>query len=261
MYTWDQRDVLCQEIVEFMKREPDFEGLLQIGSGVVGYRDIYSDIDLMSGCWDEESVMAANGKLNAFFEGKGAVYINRRRWSRVVLGMSVYFENGLSADISFMPTNAVQLRNKECKVLFSKSERFSIQIAEDIKKLEELPKLYGVDDTIHHQFVYALRRCEIAVLRGEYIYAEMALSEARRYLLYVEAVLEGKKLHQFKQFQSLKENFREELQKTYPANLNQKSMEQCEKYLLEMYLKTIEKCDFLKFDSVQRKLLNCFREN
>lgn len=261
MYTERQRDELCEKITEFMLAEPEFEGLLHIGSGAAGYADIYSDIDLMAGCTDGKVVNIANEKLLMCLESLGAVYIDRRRWSDSVLGLSAYFENGLSVDISFMPVEALRVRSGCWKCLFSKSVRFTDQIEKSAENLQVDPKNFGIDDSIYHKFVYAMRRCEIATLRGEYIYADMALSEARQYLLYVEAAREGKKLHQFKRYQSLDRDFLEELVQTYPVPWDRKSIVQCAENLIKMYMDTVEKCDFLQFDLVQLKLLNCFSES
>lgn len=260
MYTERDRDALLLRITAFLEMEPEFEGLLQIGSGAVGYRDIYSDIDLMAGCVDCESVKHANEKLLGFLEEMGAVYVDRRRWSDRVLGLSAYFENGLSVDISYMPVEDVRLRSEKWKLLFSKSERFTDWIHQSGKHISREPRSFGIDDRVHHKFIYALRRCTIAALRGENIYGDMALNEARQYLLLAEAAREGKKLHQFKDFQTLNAAFLEETEKTYPSCRNKECLLSCADSLLNLYLDTVEKCDFLDFDALQLNLLNCFEE-
>lgn len=261
MYTERQREELCGKIAEFMQSEPEFEGLLHIGSGAAGYADIYSDIDLMAGCVDAQAVNAADEKLRIFFEALGAVYIDRRSWSNTVLGLSAYFENGLSVDLSFMPVEELRVRSGNWRYLFYKTQWFIKQIQKGMENLREEPKYMGIDDSVHHKVIYALRRCEIAVLREEYIYADMALCEARQYLLNVEAAREGKNLHQFKRYQSLDGCFLKELEETYPESRNRDCIEQCVEKLIKMYMETVEKCDFLQFDAVQLKLLNCFIEN
>ena len=234
---------------------------MQIGSGVAGYRDIYSDIDLMAGCRDREAVKGGKGKLRAFFVEMGAVYVDRRRWSDWVLGLSAYFENGLSVDISFMPVEDIRLRSEKWKLLFSKSDRFAGQIQKSAGVLDREPQAFGIDDRIHHKFVYALRKCAVAALRGEYIYGDMVLCEAREYLLLVEAAREGKKLHQFKAFQSLEGAFLTALEETYPSGRKKQDFLQCVKKMMELYLHTVAGCEFLCFDDRQKKLLDCFLDD
>lgn len=251
MYTESERAGLLQRVAGFMGQRTEFEGLLLIGSGAEGYADIYSDTDMMAGCYDADGVKKAETVLVDFLESLGAVYIDRRRWAEDVLGLSVYFENGLSMDISFMPTEKLVLRSPRSKLLFCKSDNFRTKASAEVSAA--MP-----DDSLHHGFVYALRRSEIASKRGEMIYAEMALAEARLMLLRLEAAREGKDTHQFKAFNSLERGFLERLKLTYPSSMDAEGTKKAREQLLEMYLETVDACDFLKFDETQLKLLGCF---
>ena len=258
MYSEENRKALLDRIVKYMASEPEFEGLLQIGSGATGYTDIYSDIDLMAGCFSEVDVSSANRKLITWFENSGAVYVDKRSWSATVLGLSVYYENGLSVDLSFMPTPELVLRSPAYRILFTKTERFEDKISACDMALSVNAKKRAIDDSIHHRFVYALRRCRIACLRGEYVYADMVLTEARQMLLKLECVRERKKQHQFKAFNTLRTSFLDRLEATYPVSRNRDIILEAQRQLLALYLDTVELCDELTFDAVQLKLLACF---
>ncbi len=52
MYKAANRERLLNRLINFMRDSSAFEGLLQIGSCAVGFADIYSDIDLMAGCFE-----------------------------------------------------------------------------------------------------------------------------------------------------------------------------------------------------------------
>ncbi|MBR4290904.1 MAG: hypothetical protein IKT52_09745 [Oscillospiraceae bacterium] len=253
MYTAMDRNILLESIVQFMRDADEFEGLLHIGSGSVGYTDIYSDIDLMAGCPNATDIPSAHKKLSVFFRTLEPVYVDQRKWSETVLGLSVYFENGLSVDISYMPTNELKIRSPYWKVLFSKNTGFS-----NMLECCGYANPVTIDDSVHHRFIFALRRCEIALCRSEYVYADMALTEARQILLTVEAAREGKKLHQFKAFNTLDIAFLNRLEQTYPTSRNCAGISNAKKHILELYLDIVAHCDFLTFDGVQLKLLNCF---
>lgn len=251
MYTEKDRDSLLERTRDFMEQRPEFEGLLQIGSGASDYADIYSDIDLMAGCCENACLPKTEAYLIEFFNSLGAVYIDRRCWSDSVLGLSVYFKDGLSIDLSFMPCREMSLRSAQHKILFAKTEDF-------LKRTENIRRPALPDDSVHHRFVYALRRCEIALKRGQYIYADTALSEARDILLHLEAAYEGMDIHQFKSYDSLDKAFLEKAYTTYPTAMNGEAVSKAKNALLALYLDTVSKCSFLNFDSVQLKLLGCF---
>lgn len=52
MYKATDRERLLNRIIRFMRDSAAFEGLLQIGSCAAQFADIYSDIDLMAGCFE-----------------------------------------------------------------------------------------------------------------------------------------------------------------------------------------------------------------
>ncbi len=258
MYKSPDRERLLNRIIIFMRDSSAFEGLLQIGSGAVGFADIYSDIDLMAGCYDVDCVNAANQQLRKFFAELGVCHMEKRAWTSTALGISVYFENGLSADISFMPTPELPIRSPRYKVVFAKTENFTDAVNTGAQRFSERSRRYGLDDSIHYRFINELRYVEIALLRGQFIFADIALGNARQILLSVETVAEGKKLHQFKAYNTLSQTFLDCLEETYPRSQSREDMRIAEGNLLALYLETVESSDFLIFDDGLLKLLGCF---
>lgn len=258
MYNFSDREQFLNSIISFIQSCPFFEGLIQIGSGVIGFSDIYSDIDLMAGCYDFECVKNADNALTDFFKSIGATHIEKRRWTNSAFGISAYFENGLSTDISFMPTEEIPIRSSLYKIIFSKTENFTAVINGRIEKFEQQPKSYGIDDSVHYRFINELRYAEIALFRKNYIFAEIALGNARRFLLSVETAAEGKKPHQFKAYNTLSENFIKKLNETYPKDLSFEEMRFAKDKMLALYLETVKNSDVFNFDDSLLYLINCF---
>lgn len=258
MYNFSDREQFLNSIISFFQNCPFFEGLIQIGSGAIGFSDIYSDIDLMAGCYDFECVKNADKTLADFFKSTGAIHIENRRWTNTAFGISCYFENGLSTDISFMPTEEIPVRSSLCKIIFSKTENFTAKINGRIEKFEQQHNSYKIDDSIHFKFIGELRYAEIALLRKNYIFAEIALGNARRFLLSVETVAEGKKLHQFKAYDTLSEDFIKKLKETYPKNLSFEEINFAKNKMLSLYLEIVKNSDVFNFDDSLLSLINCF---
>lgn len=117
---------------------------------------------------------------------------------------------------------------------------------------------YGLDDSIHYRFINELRYVEIALLREQFIFADIALGNARQLLLSVETVAEGKKLHQFKTYNTLSQTFLNRLEETYPRSRTYDDMHIAKEKLLTMFLETVKGSDYLTFDDSLLKLLGCF---
>lgn len=258
MYKETDRERLLDRITIFMRNSSAFEGLLQIGSGAVGFADIYSDIDLMAGCYNEECVKNAEQQLQQFFTEMEACHIEKRSWTSTAKGLSVYFQDGLSTDISFLPTSELPIRSPQCKIVFSKTDSFMDAVNTGIQRFVEHSGRYGLNDSIHYRFINELRYVEIAMLRGQFVFADIALCNARQLLLSVQAVAEGKKLHQFKAYNTLSRDFLYQLEKTYPQSRCCEELHAAKEQLLALYLETVKNCGYLTFDNDLLKLLGCF---
>lgn len=128
-----------------MQNSSAFEGLLQIGSSAVGFADIYSDIDLMADCYDADCVKASNQQLQQFFTELSACHIEKRAWTSTALGLSVYFEDDLRADMSFTPTPELPIRSPQYEVVFSKTENFTDEVNAGSQRFAERPE-YSAQD-------------------------------------------------------------------------------------------------------------------
>ena len=188
----------------------------------------------------------ADQQLQQFFVELGACHIEKRAWTSTALGLSVYFEDGLSADISFMPTSELPIRSPQHKVVFAKTDNFTDAVNAGARRFAERSQRYGLDDSIHCRFINELR------------YVEIALGNARQLLLSVETVAEGKKLHQFKAYNSLARNFLDRLEETYPRSRTYEDMHTAKEKLLALYLETVNSSEYLTFDDSLLKLLGCF---
>ena len=157
-----------------------------------------------------------------------------------------------------MPTPELPIRSPQHKVVFAKTEDFTDAVNAGAQRFAERSKRYGLNDSIHYRFINELRYVEIALLREQFIFADIALNNARQLLLAVETVAEGKKLHQFKAYNSLSQTFLNRLEGTYPRSRTYEDMHTAKEKLLALYLETVSNIGFLTFDDSLLKLLGCF---
>ena len=258
MYSEQERTQFLNQIEAFTKDHSEFICLLQIGSGVDGFSDLYSDIDLMAGCADKAAVDTANKNLRSFFIDCGAIYLAHRKWSEDILGISVYFANGLSADLSFMPVSQIPIATNRWKMLWSRQHNLETELR---KRGNQLPPNHSfINDQFHHNFFYALRKTEIAIERSNYIYANIALSEARQQLLKLQAIVEGRNIHQFKAFHTLSRDFLKALEYTYPKSRDAVEFIRAKEALLSCYVQIIEHNDLCQIEQSQFQIIHCFSE-
>ena len=157
-----------------------------------------------------------------------------------------------------MPTPELPIRSPQHKVVFAKTENFTDSVNAGAQRFKERSQQYGLDDSIHYRFINELRYVEIALLREQFIFADMALGNARQLLLSVEIVQEGKKLHQFKAFNTLSQTFLNRLEETYPQSRSYEDIHNAKEKMLVLYLETVKDSEYLTFNDSLLKLLGCF---
>lgn len=243
MYTSTDRDDLYHKLKRFLQQSDHVEGLLQIGSSALGYHDIYSDIDLMAGTFDEIAVNHTRDALRDFFRSLNASYIQERQWTPTVLGFSAFWDNGLSIDISFMPTEQLPIRSDQWRIAFSKTDHFHWVTERSAKQLSDHPRIPTIDEDFHHAFLRELRYAEIALCRNDLIQADLTLTGARSQLLTLEVILEGKKHHEFKAYNTLDSHFLQKLEPTYPTSRTIDAYQSAFDSLLHLHLDTLTAYD------------------
>lgn len=227
MYTAEDRANLLAGITAYLENEPEFEGLLLMGSGAEGFTDLYSDIDMMAGCFSADDLSLAAQKLQNYFQREGQCLIHHRAWTDTVLGMSVYYQNGLSVDISFMPTAELPIHSKAIRILFSKTALFESSAA--------APATMPTAVIDSYSFFLELRYTAIALRRRDLIFADLALNRARKIVLDQQATQESKKRHQFKAYHTLSRSFLDSLEETYPKERTISAYQSAAKKLLTLY--------------------------
>lgn len=227
MYTAEDRASLLAGITAYLKNEPEFEGLLLIGSGAEGFTDLYSDIDMMAGCFSADDLSHAAQKLQNYFQQNGQCLIHHRAWTNTVLGLSVYYQNGLSVDISFMPTEELPILSNSVQILFNKTDHF--------KAAADAPVPAPTSIADPYTFFLELRYTIIALCRSDLIFADLALNRARKIVLDQQAAQECKKLHQFKAYHTLSRDFLDSLEETYPKERTVSAYQHAAKRLLALF--------------------------
>ena len=93
---------------------PEVEGIVQVGSGVEGFLDEYSDIDLIFSTFTSQQVPVLRARMDKLFSD--ALYI-RQVGLEQGLFLYVFLKNGLEFDLVLMPTSALQVRSAHWKIL------------------------------------------------------------------------------------------------------------------------------------------------
>lgn len=255
MYSFEERDNFFNKIMKKIELSNNIIGTYLIGSSSIGFNDIYSDLDFMIAYKEDIETQLIRNEILEFFKEDDVGYIMERKWTDRTLGISVYLKNGLSIDISYGPLKELKIKSKQIKVGVDTNKLLEEHLKSGIKIFEDKYSNYNIDQNIIWEFMYIIRKYLISIKRKNYIYAYSLLNDARMIIMNLEGLNEGKKMHEFKAYNELEKEFIEEILKTIPSNIQLEELEKCKDNILELFYKTINNSDKIKFDENSKYLL------
>lgn len=255
MYTEKERNIFFENIINNIQKSDKLLGTYLIGSSSIGFNDIYSDLDFMMAYKEDVDVKDVRNEILGFFKQEEIGYIMERKWSDTIWGISVYMKNGLSSDISFGPLYELKIKSPQIKVGVDTDNKLEEHLQKGKEIFKEKYSNYNITDNIIWEFMYLIRKYLIAIKRENYIYAYYMLNDARMIIMKLEALNEGKKLHEFKAFNELQYDFLKEIECTIPNKLDVIELNICKDKILEIFYNVIKENKIVKFDDNLKYLL------
>ncbi|WP_077310114.1 aminoglycoside 6-adenylyltransferase [Terribacillus halophilus] len=256
MYSPQVRDKFYNDTITNLTSSDLVEGIVRIGSGVIGYNDDYSDIDLMVSTTDTTNVEHIKDYVHQCLAQLGAVYIKDKRHRENVYIIIAILENGLEFNVSTLPTSYLSVRSPLWKVIVDKTGRVSEEMNMEQERFASQFVKYDVNEDIPFEFVFSMRRFNIELKRNNLIYALKMLEMMRDYVLEIEAHNEGKKVHQFKAYETLRPSFIEAFLDTHPNEVTVERLLISADKLKDLFLDTIYKSELFIIENGLINLLN-----
>ncbi|MGA4719921.1 aminoglycoside 6-adenylyltransferase [Fictibacillus nanhaiensis] len=256
MYTPKDRDFLFQRTIDNLNELPMVEGVVQLGSGVTGYKDEYSDIDLMIATYTEDEVIAVKNELQKFFSGYHPVILKEKQFSKNIYLLIVILENSLEFNISILSRSSLSVRSPLWKVVSDKTGLVSEKMKKEYLVFSSKPMKYATFEDPVFEFVYCYIRFDKELKRDNFVYALKMLESMRDYTLLVQTMNEDKKLHQFKAYDTLDRVFLERYLSTYPREITNNHLIESASLLKELFMHTLMKSSIYTMDDSLKELLN-----
>lgn len=258
MYSKEERIYYFDEMIEKIESSELVEGIVQIGSGVIGFNDENSDIDLMIATSCIDNAESTKNIVCSFFKEINPIYIKEKQFSKDIFLLIVIMENKLEFNVSIVPREFLSVKSPLWKVIFDRSGLVTDKMISENEKFQSKPVKYEAGFDIPFEFVYCAMSLEKELRRKNLIYAITMLETMRTYTLFLQAMNENKKLHQFKAYDTLDPSFIKEYLGTYPEKISIKDLEDAAEKLKELFVNVLEKSSFTMDNSLQYLLKNSF---
>ncbi|WP_175989466.1 hypothetical protein [Bacillus sp. Marseille-Q1617] len=239
MYTAKERDQYFTSIISQLESSHLIEGIVHIGSGVAGYKDEQSDIDLMVSAAALADVEKAKSFLHQYFREIGSVYIKELKLREHIYLIIAFLENGLEFNVSILSRDLLSVKSPLWKVVVDKTGKVTEKMEAAHKHFEH--KKYDFSEDVAFDFIYSMRKFQTELKRQNFIYALKMLETMRDQTLRLQALLENKKLHQFKAYETLDSEFICKYLETYPNQINEETLLISADRLKELFFDTINR--------------------
>lgn len=254
MYTVEERDTYYTKTIRAIESVERVEGIVRIGSGVAGYKDRYSDIDLMVAVYSGEESEAAKEAIRQSLEAFKPVYVKEKLFKANVFLLIVFLEDGLEFNISVVPTELLSVRSPLHQVVSDKTGRVSEKMREEDELFRAQPDRYETGDIVF-EFVFASLALRKELKRDNLIYPLRLLETMREYTSMVQVLNERKKLHQFKAYETLDPDFIQSYLATYPSEITRESLKDAAFLIDRLFIETVGRSDTFTLDEDLGKLL------
>ncbi|ANC77215.1 hypothetical protein ABE65_010535 [Fictibacillus phosphorivorans] len=255
MYTPTERDAYFQRTIDMLNVLPMVEGVVQLGSGVTGYKDEFSDIDLMIATSTEDEVIGVKDNIQQFYKDLNPVIIKEKQFSKNIYLLIVILENSLEFNVSILQRNSLSVRSPLWRIVLDKTGLVSEKMGKEDRSFSNKPVKYATFEDPVFEFVYCFIRLDKELKRHNFVYALKMLESMRDYTLIVQALNEDKKLHQFKAYDSLNSDFLKKYLSTYPQYITCDSLVESALLLKELFIHTVMRSSIYILDDSLLELL------
>jgi predicted nucleotidyltransferase len=255
MYSSEERNAYFVNTIEELKSSHLVEGIIQLGSGVVGYKDEHSDIDLMIATSRVEDAEKTKNLVHQILGSFNPIYIKEKQLSKDIFLVIAIMENKLEFNVSIVPRELLSVKSPLWKVVVDKTGLVTEKMNTENERFINKPVKYNVNIDVVFEFVYCALALEKELRRNNLIYALKMLEKMREYTLIVQTLNEDKKLHQFKAYETLNPTFINAYLSTYPEKISIENLEASAKKLKELFADTLKQSSIFSMDNALQQLL------
>ena len=207
MYTSQEREQILNRLVESFRKREEILAVILVGSGADGFRDRYSDIDLV--------VVTAETEMSKVYKATAAD-VNRICPTKVAesnfeRSLQLFLlENYLEIDVGYSTPDSLCARRELFRVLFDRTGKAGETMARTWNARKDASRgatepvdMARIIESIDDNLWYSILHCVVAFRRGEKYRCWFELNEIRRWLIDLITKRSGLESKRFRQLHLL----------------------------------------------------------
>ncbi|MBW8351097.1 aminoglycoside 6-adenylyltransferase [Bacillus sp. IITD106] len=236
MYQNDDRTKLLNEITNFSKNIDRIQGLLLVGSGANGFRDEYSDLDLLIVVKNSQDVVQIHDQLREYIVQhfhvlKEKVY----RHEEDIFVTCFFFEHFLELDLGVWSKSKLRATKPYWKVIFDREDDEIQSLLEKSLTSQIFP---SIDETRKESLSFIwqfFRSAAVALKRQQYIKALKDIDFIRDQIIRFLCIQNGIDFDFDKSIDHLESPSLSKLKRTYEVKMNDENIHKVLFELMDLY--------------------------
>lgn len=255
MYTAEERSTYFEKAIREIGASDLVEGIVQIGSGVVGYNDEHSDIDLMVAITNIADAEITRDFVRETLSTFDTSYIKEKQFRKDIFLVIAIMQNGLEFNVSIVPRDFLSVKSPLWKIVIDKTGFVTEKMETENERFKNKHVKYNVGIDVAFEFVYCALALEKELKRNNFIYALKKLEDMRDFTLMVQALNEDKKLHQFKAYETLNPSFIEAYLSTYSREVSADQIRVSAEKVKNLFIDSLNQSTIFSMDHDLEQLL------
>ncbi len=240
MFSASEREQLLQELVEFSRKIDEVDGFLLVGSGANGFRDKYSDLDVLIVVNESDNVLKVHNNLLDFVKDNfKTIKLKSYQHEEDIFVSCFLFDNYLELDLGVWSQQKLRATKPSWKMIFDKGSNIDSKLEETLT----LHKKPNIDDTLDDSLSFIwqfVRSATISIKRNNLIKALKDIDFIRNQIVEI-LCLENSIYYDFdKNIDQLNSTKKERLLKTYDIVTTADNVSIKLREVMELYFDVIE---------------------
>ncbi|TSB45937.1 nucleotidyltransferase domain-containing protein [Alkalicoccobacillus porphyridii] len=185
MFTPSDRTALMDDLKRFTSTLNRVQALVLVGSGSSGFRDRYSDLDLLVVVKNSEDVEPINQQLSEYLQSTFSILkVKTYRHKEDIFVTCFFFDHYLELDLGVWSFEQLRATKPNWIVLFDKDNTVSNKLASTLNH-ESQPSADEVKEQSLSLIWQFVRGAAVAIKRGQFIKAVKDLDYIRDHIIQI----------------------------------------------------------------------------
>ncbi|WP_040951444.1 aminoglycoside 6-adenylyltransferase [Gorillibacterium massiliense] len=239
MYTGEDRQLLLDELVSFAYEQKEIVGFLLVGSGSLGFRDKFSDLDVLLVIEESDQAEEINKIFIKYLESNKTVLRHKTyRHEEDIFVTCFFMGDYLNLDLGIWSLKKLRATKPNWIVKFDKTGGIEKRLSQSLAS--HVPAV--IQEVVHDSissFWQFVQNAVVAVNRRSYIKAIKDMENIRDHIIKIICVSNQIDHDYLKSIDALDDPYAKRLQKTYEVTMNKESLSKALYDLVILYFDVI----------------------